>query len=325
MNLLFLFLFLIVSDGFFLQYPYLRRNYLDVKRKENDREIDLSLYQKEQDIYVPKTPNQQKYVDFMENRNISIILGVGSAGSGKTLFACNSAVKELKAGLVDRIIITRPIFSVDEELGFLPGSLESKMNPWTRPVFDVLSDFYSISQINSMVNNGVIEISPLAFMRGRTFKRSFIIADEMQNSSPKQMKMLLTRLGDHSRMVITGDLKQSDRSDDNGLYDFMHRLRRYNEHINSLQKVSETNNSLLENDIHLQKQNHSLIQYVEFTNEDIQRSSAVANVLQIYDVDFLKKNEQKPVVLRNIPSEKNRNDNDDAAMIPKAHYFPIGF
>jgi phosphate starvation-inducible PhoH-like protein len=176
-----------------------------------------------------------------------------------------------------------------------------------------------------MVNNGVIEISPLAFMRGRTFKRSFIIADEMQNSSPKQMKMLLTRLGDHSRMVITGDLKQSDRSDDNGLYDFMHRLRRYNEHINSLQKVSETNNSLLENDIHLQKQNHSLIQYVEFTNEDIQRSSAVANVLQIYDVDFLKKNEQKPVVLRNIPSEKNRNDNDDAAMIPKAHYFPIGF
>jgi len=325
MNFLFLFLFLVVSDGFFLQYPYLLRNHLDLRRKENDREVDLSLYEREKDIYVPKTLNQQKYVDFIENRNISIVIGVGPAGSGKTLFACNNAIKELKSGIVDRIIITRPIFSVDEELGFLPGSLESKMNPWTRPVFDVLSDFYSVSQINSMVNNGIIEISPLAFMRGRTFKRSFIIADEMQNSSPKQMKMLLTRLGDGSRMVITGDLKQSDRSDDNGLYDFMYRLRRYNEY-----KFSETNHSVLQNstegnnDTSLQKQDDSFIQYVEFNNEDIQRSSVVADVLQIYDVDFLKKSEQKPIVLRNIPSERNRND-DDAAMIPKTHYFPIGF
>jgi phosphate starvation-inducible protein PhoH and related proteins len=328
MNFLLLFLFFIVSDGFFLHHPYSHRIHLDVKRKETDREIDLSLYQKEEDIYVPKTVNQQKYVDFMENRNISVLLGVGPAGSGKTLFACNSAVKELKAGLVDRIIITRPIFSVDEELGFLPGSLESKMNPWTRPVFDVLSDFYSVSQINSMVNNGIIEISPLAFMRGRTFKRSFIIADEMQNSSPKQMKMLLTRLGDDSRMVITGDLKQSDRSDDNGLYDFMHRLRRYNQHIDSLQKTSESNDSLVQNvtEVNIDSGcNHSTIQYVEFTNEDIQRSSVVANVLQIYDVDFLKKSEQKPAILRNFPSEKNRDDNNDAAMIPKTHYFPIGF
>ena len=329
MNFLLLFLWLIVSDGFFLHRPYLHRNHLDVKRKESDREIDLSLYQKEEDIYVPKTVNQKKYVDFMENRNISVLLGVGPAGSGKTLFACNSAVKELKAGLVDRIIITRPIFSVDEELGFLPGSLESKMNPWTRPVFDVLSDFYSVSQINSMVNNGIIEISPLAFMRGRTFKRSFIIADEMQNSSPKQMKMLLTRLGDDSRMVITGDLKQSDRSDDNGLYDFMHRLRRYNQHVDSLQqKTCESNDSLVQNVTEViidSGCNHLTIQYVEFTNEDIQRSPVVANVLQIYELDFLKKNDQKPAILRNFPSDKNRDDSNDAAMIPKTHYFPIGF
>jgi phosphate starvation-inducible PhoH-like protein len=154
--------------------------------------------------------NQQKYVDFMENRNISVLLGVGPAGSGKTLFACNSAVKELKAGLVDRIIITRPIFSVDEELGFLPGSLESKMNPWTRPVFDVLSDFYSVSQINSMVNNGIIEISPLAFMRGRTLDNAFVILDEAQNTTHSQMKMFLTRMGKNAKFIITGDPGQVD-------------------------------------------------------------------------------------------------------------------
>jgi phosphate starvation-inducible PhoH-like protein len=130
------------------------------------------------------------------------------------------------------------------------------MNPWTRPIFDIFSEFVSLSEIKHMVDNGVIEISPLAFMRGRTFKRSFIIADEMQNSSPKQMKMLLTRLGDESRMVITGDLKQSDRSNDNGLYDFIHRLKMFGS-IGS-------------------------IQYVELNDTDIQRSAVVSNILKIY-------------------------------------------
>ena len=194
----------------------------------------------------------------MENRNVSVVFGVGPAGSGKTLFACSSAIQELKQGYVDRIIITRPIVSVDEELGFLPGSIEQKMNPWTRPIFDIFSEFVSLSEIKQMVDNGVIEISPLAFMRGRTFKRSFIIADEMQNSSPKQMKMLLTRLGDDSRMVVTGDLKQSDRSNDNGLYDFIHRLQMFGT-------------------------TYSSIQYVELNDTDIQRSPVVSDILKIYD------------------------------------------
>jgi phosphate starvation-inducible PhoH-like protein len=158
---------------------------------------------------------------------------------------------------VDRIIITRPIISVDEELGFLPGSIEQKMNPWTRPIFDIFSEFVSVFEMKHMADNGIIEISPLAFMRGRTFKRCFIIADEMQNSSPNQMKMLLTRLGDDSRMVVTGDLKQSDRSNDNGLYDFINRL-----------KMAESINS---------------IQYVELNDHDIQRSSVVSSILKIYD------------------------------------------
>jgi phosphate starvation-inducible PhoH-like protein len=234
----------------------LRRTFpLDVKRKDSKRQIQMH---EEREIYLPKTLNQQTYVDYIENRNVSVVFGVGPAGSGKTLFACSSAIQELKQGYVDRIIITRPIVSVDEELGFLPGSLEQKMNPWTRPIFDIFSEFVSRSEIKNMVDNGVIEISPLAFMRGRTFKRCFIIADEMQNSSPKQMKMLLTRLGDDSRMVVTGDLKQSDRSNDNGLYDF----------INRFQKSSTNFNS---------------IQYVELNDHDIQRSAVVSSILKIYD------------------------------------------
>ena len=256
MNYLFIFTFFSFSNGFISPGPHLRRTFpLDVKRKDSKREIQLH---EEREIYLPKTLNQQTYVDYMENRNVSVIFGVGPAGSGKTLFACSSAIQELKQGYVDRIIVTRPIISVDEELGFLPGSIEQKMNPWTRPIFDIFSEFVSLSEIKHMVDNGVIEISPLAFMRGRTFKRCFIIADEMQNSSPKQMKMLLTRLGDKSRMVVTGDLKQSDRSDDNGLYDF----------INRFQKSSMNFNS---------------IQYVELNDHDVQRSAVVSNILKIYD------------------------------------------
>jgi phosphate starvation-inducible PhoH-like protein len=258
MNLLFLFAFFSFSNGFIFAGQHLRRTVqLDMKRKDS-REIQYEERQK--NIYLPKTLNQQTYVDYMKNSNVSVVFGVGPAGSGKTLFACTSAIQELKQGYVDRIIITRPIVSVDEELGYLPGSIEQKMNPWTRPIFDIFSEFVSLSEIKQMIDNGVIEISPLAFMRGRTFKRSFIIADEMQNSSPKQMKMLLTRLGDESRMVITGDLKQSDRYDDNGLYDFIHRL----------QMLELTNSS---------------IQYVELNDTDIQRSPVVSDILKIYGND----------------------------------------
>ena len=207
MNYLFIFIFLSFSNGFIFPGTHLCRTFpLDVKRKDSN--LELQLYEeREKNVYLPKTLNQQLYVDYIKNRNVSLVFGVGPAGSGKTLFACSSAIQELKQGYVDRIIITRPIISVDEELGFLPGSIEQKMNPWTRPIFDIFSEFVSISKIKHMVDNGVIEISPLAFMRGRTFKRCFIIADEMQNSSPKQMKMLLTRLGDDSRMVVTGKIK----------------------------------------------------------------------------------------------------------------------
>jgi len=120
---------------------------------------------------------------------------------------------------VEKIIVTRPAVSADEDLGFLPGTLEEKMAPWTRPIFDVFSGIFLCNEIENMIQEGIIEISPLAYMRGRTFKNAYIIADEMQNATPSQMKMLLTRIGENSKMAVTGDLAQADRLKDNGLLD----------------------------------------------------------------------------------------------------------
>ena len=216
--------------------------------------------------YYPATPNQQMYFDLLRDPNVHILAGIGPAGCGKTLFACTAAIHALKNKVVDRIVITRPLVSVDEEeLGFLPGSIVNKMDPWTRPIFDIFREFYSVGQIHSMIENGVIEISPLAYMRGRTFKRAFIIADEMQNSSPTQMLMVLTRIGHGSKLVITGDLKQSDRSDSNGLGDFIHKLK-----VNCGSDGAGGFGC------------SPLIRFVEMNSVDVQRSQVVSSVLNLY-------------------------------------------
>jgi phosphate starvation-inducible PhoH-like protein len=219
--------------------------------------------------YKPKSANQGIYVKHLTDPNIHIVLGVGPAGSGKTLFACCEAVDELKRGAVEKIVITRPVVPVEEDIGFLPGSLIHKMDPWTRPLFDIFLEFYSQTDINAMLHNGILEISPLAYMRGRTFKRAFIIADEMQNSSPNQMMMLTTRIGDGSKMVITGDLKQSDKGVDNGLADFMKKIRGY-------ERFCESRNLTLPN-----------IRLVEMAATDIQRSPIVSKLIDIYSGDYL--------------------------------------
>jgi phosphate starvation-inducible PhoH-like protein len=191
-------------------------------------------------LYTPRGQNQESYVKWLESKNVSILVGIGPAGSGKTLFACNAAVTALKTGAVDKIIMTRPVVPVEEEIGFLPGDINTKMNPWTRPIFDILSEFYVQKDIDAMLQSGVVEISPLAFMRGRTFKRAFVIADEMQNSSPNQMLMLTTRLGEKSKMVITGDLKQSDRGKENGLAELVQKLNAYGGECDSIKMVEMT-------------------------------------------------------------------------------------
>jgi len=169
--------------------------------------------------------------------------------------AVQSAVKFFKEGQIDKIIVTRPAVSVDEDLGFLPGTLEQKMAPWTRPIFDVLREYFNAREIEGMIEEGIIEIAPLAYMRGRTFKNAFILADEMQNATPNQMKMLLTRLGQGSMMAVTGDLAQADRLQDNGLIDFIKLLESKDlEHLD----------------------------VVRFAQGDIERHDAVKEVLQVY-------------------------------------------
>jgi len=217
-------------------------NYLLPKKNKN---IDI----------IPRNRNQESYTLSLLNESKSIVFGIGPAGTGKTLLACQAAVKSFLENDISKIIVTRPAVSTDEDLGFLPGTLEQKMAPWTRPIFDVLREYFYSGEIESMIREGIIEISPLAYMRGRTFKRAFIIADEMQNATPNQMKMLLTRIGMYSKMAVTGDLAQADRLNDNGLIDFVNQIKR-----------KDTKH----------------IDVCYFKKEDIERHEAVKEVLEIY-------------------------------------------
>lgn len=221
--------------------------------------IDFEPYlpQKKQRVVISaRNPNQKLYLSKLHDEEKSIVFAIGPAGTGKTLLAVQNGIKLFQDGIVDKIVVTRPAVSVDEDLGFLPGTLNEKMAPWTRPIFDVFLEYYQQKDINKMLEEGVIEISPLAYMRGRTFKNAYIVADEMQNATVNQMKMLLTRLGDNSKMVVTGDLAQADRLNDNGLVDFCNLLA--------------------------DKQGMRHIDIVRFDARDIERHEAVKEVLAIY-------------------------------------------
>jgi len=263
---------------------------------------------KSTNVISPIGDRQKDYCKLLSDRSDArIIAGLGPAGCGKTLFACHSAISSLASGLVDRVIITRPIVPADEELGFLPGSIQNKMDPWIRPIMDILGDFYSKTEVRRLINEGIVEIAPLAYMRGRTFRRSFIIADEMQNSTPNQMLMILTRIGEDSRLVITGDLMQSDLKGDgiNGLKDFHDRW-----------KLKTSSGSAL-----------PIIQCVEFDNRDVQRSESVAAILEMYSFTSLaiqNTKESSPAISDHKTESsidnwyKNRKTGmDDCAMFPK--------
>ena len=175
---------------------------------------------------VPRTRNQEKLVLALQDDSQHIVVTAGPAGTGKTFLAMLAAVKAFRNGDVDRIVITRPAIGVEgEEHGFLPGDLNQKMDPWVRPLTDILREYYRQPDIAAMIAEQTIEIAPLGFMRGRTFKNCYIIADEMQNATPNQCKMLLTRIGENSKIVITGDIEQADRiKGNNGLADLCERL-----------------------------------------------------------------------------------------------------
>lgn len=220
--------------------------------------IDFQTYapqKKHRVTLLPRNKHQETYLYKLQDENKNIVFAIGPAGTGKTLLAVQVGIKMFQEGVVDKIVVTRPAVSVDEDLGFLPGTLNEKMAPWTRPIFDVFLEYYKQQDINKMLEEGVIEISPLAYMRGRTFKNAYIVADEMQNATQNQMKMLLTRLGEGSKMVVTGDLNQADRLKDNGLIDFVEK-----------------------------SQGHSLehLDVVYFDMKDIERHEAVREVLEVY-------------------------------------------
>jgi phosphate starvation-inducible protein PhoH and related proteins len=156
----------------------------------------------------PKTANQKRYVEAIEDHTITF--GIGPAGTGKTYLAMAKAVASLQSKKVNRIVLTRPAVEAGENLGFLPGTLSEKIDPYLRPLFDALHDMIDIDSIPRLMQSGIIEVAPLAYMRGRTLNDAFVILDEAQNTTPEQMKMFLTRLGFGSKMVITGDVTQVD-------------------------------------------------------------------------------------------------------------------
>jgi phosphate starvation-inducible PhoH-like protein len=224
-------------------------NYLKEPAKKNRVEI------------IPRNLNQEHYLSLLLDSRKSIIIATGPAGTGKTLLAMMAAIKALKERQITKIILTRPAVGVeDEKHGFLPGTLQQKMEPWTKPLFDVLHEYYTTRDTQSMLENGTIEICPLAFMRGRNFHNCFIILDEAQNTTVNQIKMAMTRVGQDSKMIITGDLKQKDRqfTKDDGLGDFLLRL-------------SNTKSNLIDS--------------VTFERGDIERSKVVSEVLKLYGED----------------------------------------
>lgn len=202
----------------------------------------------------PRTENQRRYLELIERNDL--VFGLGVAGTGKTYLAVASAVGSLREGRSRRLVITRPVVEAGERLGFLPGDVAAKLNPYMRPIYDALNDQLGYEDVVRLEMEGVIEVAPLAYMRGRTLSNAFVILDEGQNTTIGQMKMFLTRLGEHSRMVVTGDPTQSDleRGVRSGLHDAIRRLR-------GLQGIG----------------------FAEFDRRDIVRHPLVESVIRAYD------------------------------------------
>ncbi len=201
----------------------------------------------------PKTSGQKRYCDAI--RDSTVTFAIGPAGTGKTYLAMAMAIAALKRKEIGRIILTRPVVEAGENLGFLPGTLDEKVDPYVRPLYDALFDLTDIEKGNQLISQGVIEIAPLAFMRGRTFNDAFLILDEAQNTTPEQLKMFLTRLGFGSKMVVTGDITQVDLP---GGTSGLHGVR------DILGDIDE-------------------ISFIDLTGADVVRHSLVARIVRAYD------------------------------------------
>jgi phosphate starvation-inducible PhoH-like protein len=202
----------------------------------------------------PRTESQRRYLELIEK--LDLVFGVGIAGTGKTYLAVAAAVQALRKGVCRRLVITRPVVEAGERLGFLPGDMQAKLNPYTRPIYDALHDMLDHEDVVRLEETGVIEVAPLAYMRGRTLANAFVVLDEGQNATVNQMMMFLTRLGEHSKMVVTGDPTQTDLDDGrrSGLIDAVQRLRPFQE-----------------------------VGIVEFTAKDVVRHPLVEKIVRAYE------------------------------------------
>lgn len=227
----------------------------------NELKNKLNTYQNSVKPYIKqleKTLNHNTYINTLNDLSNDLIVVYGPAGTGKTHIACTYAIEQLKSKAIEKIIITRPVVTVHENLGFLPGTINEKMDPYMRPIFDSFLKYYEQTEIDKMLYEKKIQIIPLGHMRGRTFDNSFIIADEMQNAIVEQTYMCLTRIGQKSRMVITGDPDQTDlilKHEKSGLVDLINRIE---------------NSSI------------SGIRLIKLTNDDIKRSQIVKSVIDLY-------------------------------------------
>ncbi|MEY3383300.1 MAG: hypothetical protein RLZZ17_1038 [Actinomycetota bacterium] len=204
-------LLIVIRAGQMLSDDSVARSIAMIRGKSSEKPgevLSLNILSNRGKTIRPKTANQKRYVESIDQNTITF--GIGPAGTGKTYLAVAKAVQALQAKQVTRIILTRPAVEAGERLGFLPGTLHEKIDPYLRPLFDALHDMIDPDSIPKLMGNGTIEVAPLAYMRGRTLNDAFIILDEAQNTSPEQMKMFLTRLGFNSKMVVTGDVTQVD-------------------------------------------------------------------------------------------------------------------
>jgi phosphate starvation-inducible PhoH-like protein len=229
------------------------RDHPEVKLRNLFEDVVLNV-QSRRRVIAPKGVAQQLYIQSI--RDTDIVFGIGPAGTGKTYLAMAMAVRELMEKRVKRIVLTRPAVEAGEKLGFLPGDLAEKVNPYLRPLYDALNDMMDLDKAQALIQRGSIEVAPLAFMRGRTLNDSFVILDEAQNTTPEQMKMFLTRLGFESKAVITGDITQVDLPEG--------RRSGLNDAVELLAKVDG-------------------IKFVYFTDADVVRHPLVQKIVRAYD------------------------------------------
>ncbi|MCX7917741.1 MAG: PhoH family protein [bacterium] len=246
------------------------------KTEVNQEKKELNIWiNSKKEVVIPKTPTQKKYVQAI--RKYDLVVGIGPAGTGKTYLAVACGIEAIKKGYFQRIILTRPALEAGERLGFLPGDLEEKIKPYLQPIYDAIFDLLKYEELRRWQERKIIEIVPLAYMRGRTLSNAFIILDEAQNTSFAQMKMFLTRLGVDSKIVITGDITQIDHP------------------------LSSTTSGLVE----VQKilSNIKGIKFIYFTNRDVVRHKLVKKIINAYEKYYKSKNENRTI----LQNEKNKN------------------